>query len=442
MVTVIQTQPLQNYDSSLFELVGISDRIDLNNVYGNGLHSLQQLEISNLTNEPVVVKLQSTLKDQLNFQLYNENMENILNKRRLATNTVEWSQHTQNEHCEFNQLFNYVNYIDTIELKPEQSLPFILAFLPWQETDDTIYDGDDGADLCSEDSNNSDHGLSNMFSNVAGKITLTGFYKNNPLMISKRVYKFKADICEPFLTADDVETGLVFEDVLVGETYMKDIVIRNQSAIELFWKLNVADLSSTDRGDWLQFIDASNFQLIDNVMVIGPFSQFILRAVFTPKEAGKFDYDLQIENTNDTRNIIQTRIHATSRTFFLHKETLIVSSGNILDFGDCIAGSWNKQQISLLNKGDSPIEIHFRADGAELGFDIKQKPEEEFTRSSTPQIPPGHSGQKTPESDQSSSESPRPSSPSSHRTNSTTTFEEHTSSSDSYTSTGFSIFIC
>ncbi|KAF1807499.1 hypothetical protein FB192DRAFT_1356112 [Mucor lusitanicus] len=110
---------------------------------------------------------------------------------------------------------------------------------------------------------------------------------------------------------------------------------------------------------------------------IAPFSIYTFRVIFTPKEVGKFNYDLQIENINDVQNIIQTKIHATIQRF-MHRDTLVVSSGNILDFGDCIAGHWSMQQIVLNNVSESAIEVHFSSEGgAELAFKVKAKPEDQ-----------------------------------------------------------------
>jgi hypothetical protein len=91
---------------------------------------------------------------------------------------------------------------------------------------------------------------------------------------------------------------------------------------------------------------------------------------FKPREIGEFNYDLQIENENDSSNILQSRIHAVVRSV-LREESLAVSSGNILDFGDCCAGVWSKQQLILKNVSEVPLEIHFSAENAEVLFHLK-----------------------------------------------------------------------
>lgn len=345
-----------------------NNEILFKDVYYNGFHSLQQLEIENLTQDSISIELDSTINDQLFFQLENENIKD-LQLPNIATNTAAWATFTAPQRVsQFNQVFNYVNHTKIIDLVPNQKTQIIVSFLPSQEQQDNI----------------------NIFTLVEGIV----FFRSKKFNLNVNI---RATVCQSILAADELNTGLIFEDSLVGETYMKDVKIRNLSAIDLHWKLNTLDLlllkskpsssSSSSNGsqssasavadEWLQFVDASTFITLDHdhLPPIPPFSYFIFRVIFTPKEAGKFNYDLQIENVNDVRNIIHAKIHATMRTI-VHRDTLVVRSGNVLDFGDCVAGTWNKQEIVLNNISETPIEIHFVADGAELGFDVMMNTEE------------------------------------------------------------------
>ncbi|KAI8887461.1 hypothetical protein K501DRAFT_330502 [Backusella circina FSU 941] len=376
--------------SPMFELSGIHGRITLDNVYLNGLHALKRLDIRNLSDQSILVKMRSNLRNQIAFQLDNENISNLPDAnmyKASTTNTVAWSCERLSQEYPFNQLFNYVNYIDEIKLEPGQSRSFILAFLPEtfcpDDTDTKDDDDDDGFDVSLANEVES-------FSifNVTGSLFFFGYYEKRNFDLdasldeSKDVLstssladyqvsvKFRASVCQSMLWTDVAETGLNFDDCVLGETYYKDFTIQNRSEIELYWLLNTVDLSNLDKVDWIQFIDIESGSDLEK----GPIEFYgtrHIRIIFTPKEVGEFNYDLQLENVNDPRNVIQTKIHATVRSV-LRKETLIVSSGNILDFGDCISGSWAVQQIVLNNVSESPVEVRFLPEGADVIFDIKQ----------------------------------------------------------------------
>ncbi|GES89175.1 hypothetical protein GLOIN_2v1769365 [Rhizophagus clarus] len=180
--------------------------------------------------------------------------------------------------------------------------------------------------------------------------------------------KFRSKVCHSVLWTDVGETGINFDDCVNGGTYFKDFTIWNRSEIELYWLLNTVDLSNSEHEDWLKFTDYDTGELLDD-KPIPSYSHRRIRVTFKPREIGEFNYDLQIENANDSSNILQSRIHAVVRSV-LREESLVVSSGNILDFGDCCAGVWSKQQLILKNVSEGPLEIHFSAENAEVLFHL------------------------------------------------------------------------
>ncbi|KAL7322889.1 hypothetical protein PS15p_210861 [Mucor circinelloides] len=375
------TTPITN---PMFELTGLHGRITLDNVYLNGLHALRKLDIRNLSDQPILVKMRSNLRNQIAFQLENENIsslpESIL-KSIVTTNTVSWSREAKE--YPFNQLFNYINHIDQIDLEPGQTRSFILAFLP--ETGNEarpLSSNEDDFDMSVATTADDDTETYSMF-NVTGSLFFFGYYNKNladdgattkdvlstsSLADYQVSVKFRASVCQSALWTDVAETGLNFDDCVLGETYYKDFTIQNRSEIDLYWLLNTMDLTNRD---WLQFIDADTGDALDSDEPVSSYSSKQVRMLFWPKEVGEYNYDLQLENANDARNLVQTKVHATVRSV-LRKETLIVSSGHVVDFGDCISGAWAVQQIVLNNVSESPVEVRFLPEGAEVIFDIKQ----------------------------------------------------------------------
>eukprot|EP00842_Homolaphlyctis_polyrhiza_P005160 jgi/Hompol1/5645/HPOL_004598-RA len=167
--------------------------------------------------------------------------------------------------------------------------------------------------------------------------------------------RFRSRVCRSVLWTDVNSTGLIFDDCIVGGSYFKDFTISNRSEIELFWCLNTIDLSNQQDKNWLKFSDYDSGEPIDTTP-IPAYSYRRIRVTFKPREVGEFNYDLQIENQNDDSNTIEARIHAVVRDV-LREETLAVSTGNMIDFGDCCAGLWRKKRIVLRNMSDAPLDV-------------------------------------------------------------------------------------
>ncbi|KAI9489901.1 hypothetical protein BDB00DRAFT_875869 [Zychaea mexicana] len=385
----------------LFELVNVHNRITLDNVYQNGLHALKRLEIRNLTDQWILVKMRSNLRNQVAFQLDNENLRDLPAGAfdTIATNTVDWSRNDAAGEFHFNQLFNYVNHIDHLELGPRESRPFILAFLPEtsrQMTDNMVRADEEEGNEASEGRFNVHHDPAaeegNMYEsfNVTGSLFFFGYYVNDdetaapnqqqqqlqelqqssstPAAYQMSV-KFRASVCQSVMWTDVAETGVNFDDCMLGEECYKDFTIQNNSEIELHWLVNTVDLSNLNREGWLQFSDAETGKVLDYEPIPGH-SHRLVRLTFMPKEVGEFNYDLQIENANEARNVVQTKVHASVRSI-LREESLIVSSGNVIDFGDCVSGTWTMRQIVLNNVGESSVEVRFIPEAADVVFDIK-----------------------------------------------------------------------
>lgn len=420
----------QQSEPAIFELVGIHNRITLENVYYNGMHALRHIRLRNLCEKYVTVKMRSNLRHQIVFQLHNENFPVVNNysadEEDFVTNTVaaamvSRSNKTLEEfsNSHFNQLFNYVNHIDQVELEPFQTKHIVLALLPSatanravtghvEESDsDTVAEEKDA--LEDEPTVKGENRFQTRYDSGKEEDTYNTFELNGMLFffgyMHERSYtmedesqsdttvtansqtpsadnnlagtepdyqlsvKFRSSVCQSVLWTDISEVGLNFDDCVVGGTYFKDFTISNKSEIDLFWLLNTVDLNNANKDDCLRFTDYDTGEVLDD-KPIPSYSYRRVRVTFKPKEVGDFNYDLQVENVNDSRNLEQTRIHASVRSV-LKEETLVISSGNVVDFGDCCAGAWTTQQLVLKNVSELPMEVHLASEGAEMYFDIK-----------------------------------------------------------------------
>ncbi|KAJ3364071.1 hypothetical protein HDU91_002756, partial [Kappamyces sp. JEL0680] len=310
-----------------------------------------------------------------------------------TTNTVEAAMNMMGHHHQFNQLFNFVNHIDQIELEPLQSQKIIIAFLP--DLNDQVQDLDATParpDFPFEKSEEThDYVVVNgtlFFVCFKDTAKIPGAPQENDDSWTRHVRQ-KTDSklldeedalaangassspdFQSVLSTDIAATGLIFDDCIIGGTYFKDFTVNNRSEIELFWILNTVDLSNQGERNSLRFTDYDSGELLD-FAPIPAYSPKRIRVAFKPKNLGEFNYDLQIENQNDSGNILQTRIHATVRSV-LREESLVISTGNFLDFGDCVAGLWKKKTIVLRNVSEYPIEIAFGSDSpTEVVFQLR-----------------------------------------------------------------------
>ncbi|RHZ71084.1 hypothetical protein Glove_262g53 [Diversispora epigaea] len=521
----------------LFELADVPSRLVLEKVYLNGLHALRRFEIRNISQNTILVKLRSNLGSQIAFQLSNENLpefdsiksnltktkevKKVSSYTSLSTTSEDYSNAPLNDIPEdplsnittntvaaaavgafgdnvngyqFNQLFNYVNHIDEVEISPGCSQKIILAFLPDSRNNKTrrsesthastpSFTDVNGLSSVSVDTDEVEdiRGNTGMFAQSSEEDETHDFFEVNGLLFffayvidkqlqqqiiqqqniqqqniqqqniqqpntqqqngglvdtlnMERSYgndkhrenygstlirhssavttktldlngendtgksrldvenatsreiesigntskadqqitiKFLSTVCRSMLWTDVGETGINFDDCVIGGTYFKDFTIWNRSEIELYWLLNTVDLSYSEREGWLKFTDYNTGELLDN-KPIPSYSHRRIRITFRSKEIGEFNYDLQLENANDPENVLQSRIHAVVRSV-LREELLVISSGNVLDFGDCCAGVWSKQQLVLKNVSVIPLEINFAADNAEVLFHLSSE---------------------------------------------------------------------
>lgn len=181
----------------------------------------------------------------------------------------------------------------------------------------------------------------------------------------------RARICRSILWADIFENGLAFEDCIVGETVFKDFTVWNKSEIDLHWSLNLSDFNDT--AGWFKFIDCESGEPLTEFKSIPSFSYRRIRIVLRPKDIGDFYFNLQFENSNDADNTETVRIHVIVRSLE-QEDSLLISGGggtNVIDFGDCYAGNWIKQEIVLKNVSESPIDVKFTAENATIVFELK-----------------------------------------------------------------------
>ncbi|KAF9351228.1 hypothetical protein BGX26_010721 [Mortierella sp. AD094] len=239
-------------------------------------------------------------------------------------------------------------------------------------------------------------GSSNTAANSSHESSMTSISATPTTTAHKADYqysvKFRSTVCRSVLYSDIGETGINFEDCVANQEFVKDFTIWNRSEIPLYWQLNVVDVGSTSRESWLKFVDYEDSfggnrieESADHIddqgqlyhskakraKPIPSYSYRRIRVIFRPTENGDFLFDLLLENLNDASNIEEASIHATVRAVSRGEDTLTISTGSTLDFGDCCAGMWTRLPMTFSNTGLTPTEVHLKVEGAEVVFDIQ-----------------------------------------------------------------------
>ncbi|KAJ3358833.1 hypothetical protein GGF32_009929 [Allomyces javanicus] len=329
---------------------------------------------------------------------------------------------------ESNQLFNYVNHIDELHLDPFETCRVILAFLP--NPPETHANGSGAAagvaapGVASSSASPSDDATHD-FVSVSGMIMFYGFRESTlrpppaatndettvtspvsaspvdasssadpaepatapvrsasatpgttgTLPLSQRAdfhtaVKFKARVCESVLWSDVAQNGLLFEDCVLGGTFLRDFTVWNRSEVDLYWVMNTADVPSC-----LSFCDYNTGEPIDPSKPIPAYSYCRVRVTYKPPQTGDFSYELQLENANDANNVEVVRVHCVVRSAE-REESLVLLSGSQLDFGDICAGTWNTAKIVVKNVSESPVDVRFATEGDAPGmvvFNVQQQ---------------------------------------------------------------------
>ncbi|ORY49611.1 hypothetical protein BCR33DRAFT_713934 [Rhizoclosmatium globosum] len=178
--------------------------------------------------------------------------------------------------------------------------------------------------------------------------------------------KFRSRVCRSVLWTDIGETGISFDGCVVGSTYFKDFSIWNKSEIDLYWVLNTIDLSNRQNNSWLTFSDYDTAEPLDFTRPIPSYSQRRIRVTFKPTEPGEFNYDLQLENCNDSAgNTVQALVTADVKS--APTEELLRVENSMVDFGDCYTGALYKQRITVRNLSDAPVDLFL---GVEENVDL------------------------------------------------------------------------
>ncbi|RKP27703.1 hypothetical protein SYNPS1DRAFT_26661 [Syncephalis pseudoplumigaleata] len=176
-----------------------------------------------------------------------------------------------------------------------------------------------------------------------------------------------ARVCRSFLWSDISGTVISLPECMPGETHVKDFTVWNRSEIDLYYRLEVAQVGALPRGiaDELTFTDADTGDPVGQRPIPG-FGHRRLRATFCPSTVGSFTFDIRLENENDAYNCEEARIQAVVKA--LAANASLVVNEEALDFGVCYSGHGYSRRFIVKNVSELPVEVHLQAQDAHVKF--------------------------------------------------------------------------
>lgn len=173
-----------------------------------------------------------------------------------------------------------------------------------------------------------------------------------------------------------------FGDVVAGETVVTDLHLLNQSAIDCFWQGRVdcgddpdispsVSLTQGDSSEAVKLVLASSDEVPYQPNILIPRSSAKLKLHLRPEQAGHDMEELLVfSNLHNTSNSIRLLVRA--NVLSAGRDTsLVVESGDTLDFGDCCGGQWTRQLLILRNTANHSLDVALSAQkGHEVRFQL------------------------------------------------------------------------
>ncbi|KAM0791794.1 hypothetical protein ACM66B_004057 [Microbotryomycetes sp. NB124-2] len=408
------SHPSRYTDTALIQVLGLDrSRLVFEGVVLNGLCSLRKLKLRNVSKRPVVVRLGSTVGDQLRWQLRNDNFAILPTElQHMATNTVAAIARLR-DLPDTNAMFDSVGLVSEVTLDANETRDIIAAFRPdaTHVQPATVSSETSHLTSAAKADTYSEQGLSSVSiaessasSSVIGSdrrgptshnlATIDGFvnFDASPIVggsgehdittpsdavatpfvpVQSVSVELHATCCRSFFTLDVRGSDAVSHDEIfvdfascrLGEQHTREFEVCNRSAVELFWRPD-----SVPPLFQIEDVETGASMASQTVASVASFSHKRYRLHFKPTEPAEIEEELLIENVADLDNSVSIHLHALV-TAAPPDRTLKITSGAALDFGDCCSGVWHHQVVSFTNISAAPLEVSFAADkGHEITF--------------------------------------------------------------------------
>lgn len=357
--------------------------IKLGDLAANGLSVLRSFTIQNNYPYKITVKLSSDMGNRVKFQLENDN---------LSSNLMGMQEPVREEM--YNQLFNECGFVDEVELQPLSSTELVLNFTPRAKLDlqnsillqrelmESFIEGKGRQKFFARYSLEYFEGY--LWLEVVNTFETRQDDRSSQLDISSKEFysqtytpvmiKVSGRLCPSILLPDTHE--IVFDNCVVGETYVRDLTIWNLSEISSSFTFGLKymdritlDGKSSFRvtggslGNYIYIVDYETGATMEDTIDVAGFSYRRLQVIFRALAEGEINYYFEMENQRDIRNSFTIKISSIV-TGDLPKDTLEVLnlSNGLLDFGECYYEDSVARKITIRNVSKQELEISLGSD--------------------------------------------------------------------------------
>ena len=342
-------------EAKLFAVLLEDGVLEFGSVVLNDLHVLRGVVLRNLTSHRLCINIRCKLLDQVFFQLENQNLG------------VQDEQSIQ-------AVFNEINHIDKLALGPSEERQLVVSIRPRGTQD--AGDGNTTEQTQAFDESAMSHMRYHSFSFKAtvkltavvvsegGDVVVPRGLPGSPTHSSDVVVRLKGAACRSVLQVDRFE--VMFDDCIPGGVYRKDFGVRNLSEIPLTFSLYFS--GGPETAQLFQFTsveeDAEEVIKPSSTVYVEGWSHVRVGVRFSPTKTtlGERDMSIELENSNDPRNVVSLSIHTVVTTTYHDREALAVSCGDELDFGYCYTEAETEREFTLRNITDRLVFVNLTTD--------------------------------------------------------------------------------
>ncbi|KAJ2076755.1 hypothetical protein H4R24_005526 [Coemansia sp. RSA 988] len=345
-----------------FTVHGLPERVHLDKVYLNGLHTLVPFWITNesdqtleLTMETTVARAGGNAVGHLKVQRHNANW--AATRREQREGYVEVTKAgpggevrmvcSARAQREFSEVFNQLGGDSEVRVAAGATTELVLLFVADEAAAGRAQGGTGGS--------SSEQYL---YAACSGQVAIGGGG-------DRYTSHVRASVCRTVLEMEPATLRIYLDDCVAGRMYERQLRVRNASAIELDWAMAVVEATDTESLAALQLEGGGAAGGSGGRLAGGSSTQLVVR--YTPRTAGEFVCRFVVENSNDPANQRYLVFRARASQQQRARRLELLSAADV-SFGNCTSGVWNTRDVTFKNISETPVVMRMRVEGNTAGL--------------------------------------------------------------------------